>query len=317
MTLFRISIAVLILLRPAIGQTHSVLGDSDGFSPWHIDPIGVALLLWIAWCYWRGMRQQTQRLQANPRALKRRQWYFWSGWFTLLIALGSPLDPWGEELFSAHMVQHELMMLVAAPLLVLSRPSAALFRGNPAPVSRLFGKFAGGAGIQTSWSFLVSPLAAWTIHAVVLWAWHLPVLFEASLGSTAIHILQHLSFLLVALLFWWSLLRSGLAGAGTAVIYLFTTAVHASGLGALLTFSPHAWYEPYLATAPQWGLSALEDQQLGGLIMWMPSGLVYVFAGLTAVARILSDSETRMRRRDHATASKGGSHVELFRRNNE
>lgn len=321
MSRLRIITLGVFWLLPSMAGAHSVLGDAEGFSPWQVDPFTLALLGWMAWSYWRGMRRQTRRPQADPRALSRRRWYFWSGWLVLLIALGSPLDPWGEELFSAHMVQHELMMLVAAPLLVLSRPSAALLRGNPRPIGRTFGRVASAGGMRQGWSFLASPLAAWTIHAVVLWTWHLPVLFEASLASTPVHILQHFSFLLVALLFWWSVLRSGQAGSGTAVLYLFTTALHAGGLGALLTFSPHVWYTPYLATAPEWGLSALEDQQLGGLIMWMPSGLVYVFAGLAAVTRLLADSDVRVHRhemtrdkvyrREMALSERPEKHVDL------
>lgn len=300
MNLLRTLLVMVMAGLPSHAPAHSVLADGHGFSPWHIDPISLVLLLYIGWAYWRGMRQQRRRPQATPDGLKRRRRYFWSGWLILVIALCSPLDPWGEVLFSAHMVQHELMMLVAAPLLVLSRPSSALLRGSPGVLGRAFGKTAATGGVRRGWEFLVSPLSAWTIHGLVLWIWHLPALFEASLASTSIHILQHLSFLAVALLFWWSLFRSDQAGSGTAVIYLFTTALHASGLGALLTFSPHVWYQPYLATAPEWGLTALQDQQLGGLIMWMPAGLVYVIAGLLAVKQMLAGSDSRLRPQEGA-----------------
>ncbi len=300
------TVLLALLTVPALASAHSVSFGDGRSGLWLPDPLSLAVLTLLAWAYWRGRAQQRRRPQANPDAMTRRGWYFWAGWAVLLIALASPLDPMGEHLFSAHMIQHELLMLVAAPLLVLSRPSAALLRGSPDGVGRVFARLVSGTGLRRSWDVLVSPLSAWTIHAVVLWGWHLPGLFEASLHSTGIHILQHLSFLWVALLFWYSLMKSDQAGAGTAVVYLFTTAIHASGLGALLTFSPHVWYEPYLATAPAWGLSALEDQQLGGLIMWMPSGLVYVVAGLVAVMHMLTGSDHRLQRHGQTSAGRNG-----------
>ena len=117
---------------------------------------------------------------------------------------------------------------------------------------------------------------------MALWAWHAPSLFQATVESDLIHSLQHLSFLLSALLFWWALLRGREAeiGYGMAVLYVFSTGVHSSILGALLTFSPRIWYPVYSGTTPAWGLTPLEDQQIGGLIMWVPAGLVFLVAGL-------------------------------------
>src|SRR5699024_1612933 len=99
------------------------------------------------------------------------------------------------------------------------------------------------------------------------------------------------SFLLIGLLFWWALFRSPASRAGRiyGVLYLFTTALHASLLGALLTFSPRVWYTPYLETTSAWGISPLADQQLGGLIMWVPAGAVFVLAALWVLAQSLED----------------------------
>jgi cytochrome c oxidase assembly factor CtaG len=126
---------------------------------------------------------------------------------------------------------------------------------------------------------------AWGLHAAALWAWHAPALFEAAVVHESVHILQHASFFVTALLFWWSLL-SGRDGqrVGLAVLCLSTTALHGGALGALLAMAGQAWYSVYEATAPLWGLTALEDQQLGGLIMWVPAGLVYLGAALALLA---------------------------------
>jgi cytochrome c oxidase assembly factor CtaG len=142
---------------------------------------------------------------------------------------------------------------------------------------------------------LSAPLAAWLIHALALWLWHAPVLFIATLNSDLIHALQHISFLGSALLFWWALLENhgGRLGYGGAILYVFTTAVHTSVLGAWLTFAPTVWYTPYAATAPAWHLTALQDQQLGGLIMWIPAGVLLTAIGLGLLMKLVGESERR------------------------
>ena len=134
----------------------------------------------------------------------------------------------------------------------------------------------------------------------MLWAWHIPSLFQATIGDEFVHALQHLSFLLSALLFWWAVLqgRHRAAGYGVAVLYMFTTAVHSGLLGALITVARSAWYPAYRGTTASWGLTPLEDQQLGGLIMWIPACTVYVIAGLVLFAAWLRESERRARSRE-------------------
>jgi cytochrome c oxidase assembly factor CtaG len=119
-----------------------------------------------------------------------------------------------------------------------------------------------------------------------------PVLFEATLVSDLAHSLQHLTFLGTALLFWWALLCGhGRDRFGLGVFYLFTTVIHTGALGALLTFSERLWYPLYAATTMPWGLTPLEDQQLGGLIMWVPASASYIVAGLALMGIWLQDRE--------------------------
>lgn len=149
------------------------------------------------------------------------------------------------------------------------------------------------AGIALPWRFLTNALVAWVIHAVALWAWHVPAFFNAALADQGIHTWQHLSFLVSALFFWWTVIRDGATRTrcGTAMLALFTTMLHTSALGALLTFAAKPWYTAYLATTPLLGWEPLVDQQLGGLIMWVPDGLVYVAAGLALGAKwLLTDT---------------------------
>jgi cytochrome c oxidase assembly factor CtaG len=222
---------------------------------------------------------------------------FFAGWLVLIIALVSPLHPWGSVLFSAHMTQHELLMLVAAPLLVLGRPMIPFLWAFPKTTARRLSTWTKAAAWQRLWRAITAPFVAWLIHAVVLWGWHVPFLFEATLESEWVHAAQHASFFGSALLFWWAILygRERAFGYGAAVLYLFTTALHSSLLGALLTFARSVWYPVYNGTTLSWGLTALEDQQLGGLIMWVPAGLVYIIAALALFAGYLRESGNRAR----------------------
>jgi cytochrome c oxidase assembly factor CtaG len=238
--------------------------------------------------------------------LKRRSIRTWEalcfagGWLALFVALVSPVHAWGQVLFSAHMSQHEILMLVAAPLLVLGRPLIAFLWALPLSWSRSLGNLSKITWINRLWRALTIPLVAWLIHAIALWVWHIPALFDATLHSEAIHTVQHLSFLLSALLFWWALIhgRHGAMGYGAAVLYVFTTSVHSGALGALITIAGSVWYPSYAPLTASWGLTPLEDQQLGGLIMWIPGGLVYVIAGLALFAGWLREADLRATRRE-------------------
>jgi cytochrome c oxidase assembly factor CtaG len=210
---------------------------------------------------------------------------FWAGWISLALALVSPLHPLGEVLFSAHMVQHEILMLVAAPLLVFSRPLVPMLWALPLQWRRAVGPICKWRGL--------SPLGAWGVHAIALWAWHAPPLFQATLTNEWVHTAQHLSFFISAVLFWWSRFYShGRLSYGAAVLYVFTTSVHTSILGALLTFAPSLWYPIYAKGTAIWGLTPLQDQQIGGLVMWVPGGVIYLGIGLYLFAQWLRESES-------------------------
>jgi cytochrome c oxidase assembly factor CtaG len=269
---------------------------------WSFEPLVVASLVLMAGLFavglWRLRRETPGR--RFPRLWE--QLCFFGGWFALFIALVSPLHAWGSVLFSAHMTQHEVLMLVAAPLLVLGRPLVVFLWAFPVDVSRRIGNIGKIRAVSRAWHFLTMPLVAWLVHAVALWTWHVPVLFEAVLHNEWVHTSQHLSFLLSALLFWWALIHGpqGAMGYGAAVLYLFTTSIHSGALGALLTVAGSVWYPSYIGLTSSWGLTPLEDQQLGGLIMWIPAGLVYVIAGLALFAGWLREADVRAARRERA-----------------
>ncbi|MBV8866261.1 MAG: cytochrome c oxidase assembly protein [Acidobacteriaceae bacterium] len=265
--------------------------------------------LWSAWTFNAGLTLPLT-VSAVLYALGSRKHFgltglqkgcFWAGWLSLAIALLSPLHPLGEVLFSAHMVQHEILMIIAAPLLVVSRPLVTFLWALPMKWRRHLGHWSKTRAVRSSWLFLTAPLAAWWIHALAIWLWHAPPLFEATLTSDLIHAAQHLSFFASALLFWWALVYAhGRRTYGSGVLYIFTTAIHTGILGALLTFSPHLWYPTYTTTTQAWGLSSLEDQQIGGLIMWVPASLVYLIAGLVLLAVWIKESDALLKRTTNA-----------------
>lgn len=225
----------------------------------------------------------------------RQALLFATGWSVLTVALVSPIHALGERVFAAHMIEHELLMAVAAPLLVAACPGAALIWALPAALRRGTGKLARGKMLQTVWTLATRPLNATIIHGVAIWIWHIPVLFEAALRQGVLHYAQHASFLGTGLLFWWVLLpRSGRHQTyGGSVMHLFFTSLHTGLLGVLLLMSPRLWYPENALGAALWGLSPIEDQQLAGLVMWVPAGLIYGGAALVLAGLWISSSGTR------------------------
>jgi putative membrane protein len=195
------------------------------------------------------------------------------------------------------MLQHEIMILVAAPLMAAAHPGVTcLWAFAPRQRSRVGGWMHRVERTATV-RFVETPLNAWVLEAAALWLWHIPVLYQATLTSDWVHAAQHLSFFLTAVLFWSALYGMGRSSMeyGAAILYVFGTAVHCSALGALLTFSRVLWYPAYAHTTERWGLSAIQDQQLGGVIMWVPSGFVFIVIALWLLAKWIAESDRRLK----------------------
>jgi putative membrane protein len=287
-----LTVAALGCAVPALSLAHpgEQLQSHDLWSAWEFDPGVVLPVALAAVLYAIGSRKHFGLTQNQILS-------FWAGWISLAIALVSPIHPLGQALFSAHMVQHEILMIISAPLLVVSRPLVTFLWALPIGWRRTLGRWSKADPVQNTWVLLTAPLAAWWIHALAIWFWHVPALFQATLRSDVFHAAQHGSFFLSALLFWWSLFYAhGRKAYGGGLLYIFTTAVHTGILGALLTFSPRLWYPAYSTTTQAWGLSPLEDQQIGGLIMWVPASLVYLTAGLMLFAAWLKESDALLER---------------------
>jgi len=221
---------------------------------------------------------------------------FATGWLALVFALSPPLDEWSEQWLAAHMVQHELLMVVAAPLIAFGAPLVGILWAMPANVRQTLVNTVRRTPVPIVWRIVTAPPSAFILYGLALWIWHIPALYDEALEHEAVHAVQHLCFFGTAALFWWGVVhgRQGRTGYGAAVVYLFVTAVHGGVLGALLTVSPRVWYAPYVVQHPA-GAAALEDQQLAGLVMWIPAGLAFAAGALFLFAAWLRQSDRRSR----------------------
>jgi len=274
-----VMLATLLAAAPA--SAHLPLPAPDD-EPWLVTALlATALLL-----YGLGLA----RLWPHARerhALMWRGGAFAAGVAALAVLLLGPLDAAAPRSFALHMMQHEGLMLVAAPLLVAGRGLPLFLWALPHRWRLGCARSLQARSLRRGWQFITAPLTAWLVHAAALWLWHAPPFFNAALRDPVLHEWQHVTFLLSALLFWHAILRRGSHGAqAMALLYLFTTTIHTGVLGAMLTLARKPLYASMEQGLTPWlGLPALEDQQLGGLIMWVPGALVYMGMALWLLAR--------------------------------
>lgn len=251
------------------------------WTAWELHPAVLAGIGAAAACYGIGLRTLWRRAGSGRGISHRRAAAGGAGLAVLLLALVSPIDALGHALFSAHMVQHLLLLVVAPPLLVAGAPLYVGFWALPRRSRRRLGDWWHRArrGRRAARAAL-RPLPVWLTNVVILWFWHLPAAYDLAVRIEPIHALEHASFLVAAFLFWWLPFRH--AGRrmdrGAGIIYVFTAGLQCSALGAILTFSGSAWYAVHAHTTAALGLSPLQDQQLAGLIMWIPAAVVYLGA---------------------------------------
>jgi putative membrane protein len=286
-------VAALAALVPALAAAHEGAPHAAGTpwnpDPWVLVPLALAALLYAAGRAALALRGRAGAVRAHEALA------FAAGLATLVVALVSPMDRLSERLFSVHMGQHELLMLVAAPLVVVGRPLVPFLYALPAPWQPRALAIARRPGVLRAWAFLSAPLVAIVIHAVTRWAWHLPLLFDGALAHPALHAVQHLTFFLTAAFFWWSVVhgRYGRAGYGVSVVAVFVTVAHTGLLAAIITLAPAPIYDTY---ARLLGPRALSDQQVAGLVMWVPAGTLLAAVGLALFAAWLGESSRRARK---------------------
>jgi putative membrane protein len=252
------------------------------FNPWVTVPLALLLIVYLT-----GER----RLASRSKATRRRSLLFLGGWATLVFALVSPLHEGGERSFTLHMAEHEIIMLVATALLAASRAGGPLAWGLPSFLRRgLAGRWK--APFAALWRSLTEPVTATLVQAMVMWVWHAPALFDRALLSPGWHIAQHLSFFVSSLLFWVAMLDPRRGGYLLSAGCLFVTSLIEGALGALMALSGSPWYGAYAAMGMSGiGLDPTADQQLAGLIMWIPGGLVHGGAALVLLYQWLKAND--------------------------
>lgn len=284
--------AALLFVLPGAAWAHGghVHEDAPG---WTFDAsVTLPLLIALA-LYATGFARLWRRSRNGHARLRREARLFAAGWLVLAAALISPLHEAGERSFALHMIEHELIMLVAALLLAISGAGPVLLWSLPAGARRGIGRLLHAPSIEASWNGLSSPWVATALQAIALWLWHAPALFDRALASEGWHVAQHLSFLVTALIFWWAIDETQARGrVGVAVFCLLVTACVGAALGALMALSSSPWYVGYAAMGmTPYGLTPEQDQQMAGLIMWIPGGIIHMAAALVILFRWLSQQE--------------------------
>ncbi len=291
---------MMLSIAPPTVLAHADLSPATDswWLAWHFDSLVVTNLCVLTLIYARGLRNLWGRAGIGRSVSLWRAIAFALAIFALLVALLSPLDSLSDELSWVHMTQHMMLMVVAAPLIVAGAPGLVITWALPAryrsPVGRYLVHTVSGGRAPLGF-LLWNPFVVWTLHAIGLWIWHFPDLYELALRDPLVHDVEHLTFFLVACLFWRPVVdaRAGpTLNPGLCIFFLFSTSLHAMVLGVFMTLSPTIWYESYIGRTGPWGLSPLEDQQLAGMIMWMPGCLVYAVVATLVFARWLNQMES-------------------------
>jgi putative membrane protein len=273
------------------------------------DPWGLAVIAAASGGYALGLRALRA---AGVRPAAVRGWQiacYVGGVIALVVALVSPLDSLSDLRFAAHMSQHELLMVVAAPLMVLGRPFFVYLWALPVTWRRRAASALASPSLKVARAFFGAPLLVLTLHALIRWIWHIPALFEGAMEHDALHAFQHFTFFASAAWLWWTVLhgRFGRAGYGVGLLFVFVTAFHTSLLAALLTTAPEGFYPIYAERGLDAGAELLEDQELGGLLMWVPSAVVLLVSALALFIAWLGEAERRARRADALRARRLGA----------
>lgn len=290
---------------------------------WKIEVIVVLAL--AGTLYSRGWWQLRQRSRGQARRYyrtARSRWRlavtwrlvaYWVGLLAVALALLSPIDALGQQLFFMHMVQHLLLIMIAPPLLLIANPLPFILWGLPAAWRRKVGGLFSLAlhresGFRRGLRAATQPGIIWMVWVISLIGWHDPSLYNAALRYEWVHNVEHLSFFIASMLLWWHL-----TGAGPRVhkqfgllgrIGLVLSVVPPNMLtGVVLAFAEQGYYSYYSAVPRLWGFDVLMDQQLGGVIMWVPGSMMYIVAALILIGRFLSEEDRKPQLPESAWAS--------------
>ena len=265
------------------------------WATWTADPIALFIVPIVFVLYLRGIRKSKgSKLNRHPRW---RRVSFYLGLFSLFIALVSPLDYLSGEYFFAHMIQHFILVNIAAPLILLGAPMIPVLRGVPVGFRRrLLIPILKQRTLRLSLKFFSNPFIAWPLYVGTLLFWHFPFAYGAALSNETLHLVQHAMFFMTAVAWWWNIIdpvpiKPNLKDL-ERIPYIFLTTVPIFVLGAFITFANNPSYE-YYALLQGHTLSAIEDQQIGGIIMWIPGSLLLMSTLLVVLVRVVKVEEEK------------------------
>jgi putative copper resistance protein D len=280
---------------PAVALGHGAEAPApvlpDVLFAWRLDPLALALIAFSAAAYLWAVRRVNVAHPGNPHP-RHRTWFFLGGLAAIGVALVSPIEAYEGLLFSVHMVQHMLLQLVAAPLLLAGGPITLALRASAPPVRRRI-----LAVLQSRVVHAISfPLVAWLLFAAANWGWHFSTLYDDALESTALHYVQHATLLASALLFWWPAIGVDPSPwrlpHPVRLLYLFLALPQSSFLGIAIMEAPAVLYPHYVTNGRSWGPSPIDDQALGGVIMWTVGDIAFLI-GMAVVVWLWVRHEDR------------------------
>jgi putative membrane protein len=274
--------------------------DATSFTDWHWRPDVIIVVTLLATIYvigWRRLRKSNLHSTTAWQLL-----LYLTSMATICLALLSPIDTLGSFLFIFHMTQHELLMMVAAPLLLLANPLPVLLWGLPLNLRYRLGSLLMRDSLvrralkAMTWMGLTIP-----VYLAIVWGWHYPPAFEAALRNDLNHDLQHFSFFIAGLLFWWPIINPaprvhGYIPYGFRILYVIAATLPTMLPVMGLVFFTERIFYPYYASVPRlWGITVLEDQSNGWAIMALAEGTAYLTAILLLVARMAQHEERMIR----------------------
>ena len=302
------------VLAPAVAAAHDGTMAESGqilvaLTVWGLDPLGVVLTLILAAAYAWGYRRLRAAVAADPAPVGARRFHFsrWrpaafaGGIVLMLLALVSPIDTYSDDLFWMHMIQHVLILMVIAPLLLLGAPATLALRAASPRVRRQYVVPLLNSRLL---QILLYPPVAIVVLVGAIWIWHIPTLYDAAIGSELLHFIEHSTFLSGGLLFWWLIIGVDAShlrpGHIARVAILIVAILQNLALGLILTSLGAAAYDSYakLEGLRDWGPSALTDQRIGAGIMWVPGTMMFALAVLVIVYYWAEHEAFRSRRDD-------------------
>ena len=283
-SMLSLTVWLFLDLQPVAAHDGVPLAPEDLMQAWQWHPLLLVGLATVAWLYSQGVKIVWWRSGVGQGITPWQALAFNGGLTVLFLAFISPLDALSRDLFIAHMAQHLLLILVAAPLLVFGNAPVALAWALPKWIQRRWGYWwRQQSDLHLIGRLFLRPSMIWGVHLVALWLWQVPYVYKVARHDPIVHVGQHGVFLVAAMLFWQLLLSNKRNDPLPIVVtlrFVATTALAGVLLGLLITFVPTLWYPVYTPTALGWGLTAVADQQMAGVILASSMGLVY--SGITA-----------------------------------